>query len=153
MMETQCPDWIYQTGCRVVWNGEIVTYLGSPVGINITPSQEAEFLLNTIRKRTRHWANHLLSLQGRIVLLRHVLRAIPVYHLMALNLNKDGFKMLEGICREFVWGIGEQGNPKVPLVAWNTISTPTLEGGLSILNFLLHAALLKLWCASQLVEG
>lgn len=53
--------------------------------------------------------------------MRHILKAIPVFHLMDLAMNLDGFKMLETMCREFVWGPGEQGDPKVPLVAWDTI--------------------------------
>lgn len=53
--------------------------------------QEAEFLLDKVRKRVNHWAYHLLMMQGQIVLMRHVLPAMPVFHLMALDLNKDGF--------------------------------------------------------------
>lgn len=34
--------------------------------------------------------------------MKHVLRALPVYHLMALDLNKYGFKELGGLCREFI---------------------------------------------------
>lgn len=45
------------------------------------------------------------------------------------------FKWLESMHREFLWGPNEQGNPKVPLVAWETISKPMFEGGLEILSF------------------
>lgn len=62
-------------------------------------SKEAEFLLDKVRKRIFHWSNRLLSLQGRIVMLKHVLRAILVFHLMSLALNKGNAEELEQICR------------------------------------------------------
>lgn len=41
----------------------------------------------------------------------------------------------------------------MPLVSWDTISQPVLEGGLGVLSFLKHSQLLKLHYASQLVES
>lgn len=76
-----------------------------------------------------------------------------VFHLMALAMNQDGFKSLESLCKEFVWGFGDQGNPRVPLVAWDTITKLTSKGGLDFSSFQDHAILLKLWCATQLVQG
>lgn len=87
------------------------------------------------------------------MLMHHVLRAILVFHLMALDMNQDGFRCLERVCREFVWGLGEQGNPRAPLVAWAIIVHPTTEGGLVIMSFQEHALLLKLRCATQLIIG
>lgn len=91
LMASPFPEWLNNIGCKCVQEGAIATYLDILVGINIMPSQEAEFLLDKVRKQTRCWANRLLSLQVRIILLRHVLRAIHVYHLMALHLDKEGF--------------------------------------------------------------
>lgn len=116
-------------------------YLGSPIGVHVFIATKTEYLLGKVRKRVWHWANRLLSMQGRIVLVRHVLRAIPVFHLMSLALNHDGFKSLESIYHEFVWGLGD---PKVPLVAWDTITQSFAVGGLSITSFKEHATLLKL---------
>lgn len=95
----------------------------------------------------------MLTLQGQLVLLKHVLRAIPVFYFMALSLNKDGLRDLEQICRDFLWGPGESGHPRVPLVAWATISQPMADGGLGILPFAKQAQLLKLRCTAQLIEG
>lgn len=49
----------------------------------------------------------MLSMQGCLVLLCHVLQEIPIYHLMVLTLNKGGSDDLEQLCHEFVWGVGE----------------------------------------------
>lgn len=78
------------------------------------------------------------------MLLKHMLRAMHVYHFMALTLNKDGLVELKQICRGFLWSLDEQGQPKVPLVAWATISQLMADGGLGILSFEKHARLLKL---------
>lgn len=69
------------------------------------------------------------------MLLKHVLRAIPVFYFMALTLNKDGLRDLEKICKVFVWRPREGGHPKVPLVAWVTVSQLVADGGLAILSF------------------
>lgn len=66
------------------------------------------------------------------MLVKHVLKAIPLYHLLALTLNQEGFRGLEQICREFLWGPRESGQTKVPLVTWTMLSRPTLEGGLGL---------------------
>lgn len=76
-----------------------------------------------------------------------------MFHLTALVMNQDGFKLLEGLCREFVWGPGKHGDPKVPLISWDTMTKPASEGGLSITSFQDHVVLLKLQCAMQLVIG
>lgn len=85
--------------------------------------------------------------------MRHVLKTLLVFHLMALDSNRDDFKCLEGICREFLWGPGDNGNPWVLLVAWDTIAQTIGDGGLGILGFKAHAALLKLHCVVQVVFG
>lgn len=73
---------------------------------------------------------------------------MPIFHLMALAMNLDGFKLLEGLCREFIWGPGENGNPRVPLVSWDTIAQLAAVGGLSFTRFKEHAALLKMRCVT-----
>lgn len=45
-----------------------------------------------------------LTMPGRAVLLQHVLRAIPTYHLMLLTLSGQGYEEMEQIRRNFLWG-------------------------------------------------
>lgn len=92
-------------------------------------------------------------MQGRVVILRCVLRAMPVYHLMSLCMLKDGFKRLEDLYREFLWGLGDNGDPKVPLVAWSTITKSTKDGGLNFQPFEYQAQLLKMRCTAHIVEN
>lgn len=64
-----------------------------------------------------------------------MLREIPNYHLMAFSLNKDGYNELEQIYRNFLWGSRESGQPKIALVAWDTMTQPVLDGDLGIMHF------------------
>lgn len=66
-------------------------YLGCLIGFNVTPSQEIDFLLGKVYKRLSHWANFSLSFVGRSILLRHVIKAMSIYHLMSMSLNVQGF--------------------------------------------------------------
>lgn len=64
--------------------------------------------------------------------MKHILKAIPIYHLMALTLNHVGYQGLEKICRKFLWGPGETGQAKIPLVTLATIAQPVCDGGLGL---------------------
>jgi hypothetical protein len=87
-------------------NDQLV-YLGVPFGWQMTPQQELEYLLSKLRLRLRHWANHWLSVPSKVILIKHVLRAMPAFFLMLLDLSIEGFNKLETICRTFLWGFNE----------------------------------------------
>lgn len=87
MHDRETLAWYTTTGCKVARPGEIISFLGCPIGVKISALKEVEFLMDKVHKRVNHWSNHLLTLQGRILLVRHIWKAIPVYHLMALTLT------------------------------------------------------------------
>lgn len=90
-------------GCRIAQLGEIFTYLGSLIGVSITPSSQIlEFLLGKVKKRFSHWANRLVLFVGQAILLKHILRSIPTYHFMLLKLIGTGLKKMERVGREFL---------------------------------------------------
>lgn len=74
--------------------------MGCLVGYYIIAKSKTKFLLEKVKEdfgigQTKSWDDH-------VVLLRHVLRAIPSYHLMLLSLNKTGYKELEKLCKSFL---------------------------------------------------
>lgn len=88
MHEGEALDWFLNTGCKVAQPRGIISFLGCPIDVKIKlrhPRIEAKFLMDKVCKRVFYWSNRLLSLQGRIVLVEHVLNAIPIYHLMAMT--------------------------------------------------------------------
>jgi hypothetical protein len=145
-------DWFRRSGCTIAEDREVLKSLGIPFGKKVTAKQEINFVLGKVRKRLRTWSFRLLPMASRILALQHVLRAIPAYFLMTLSFTKDGFNQLETVCRQFLWGSQPSGNPKMPLVAWNKITTSKLEGGLGITSFKVQARNLKLKFISKLTD-
>lgn len=145
------PNWIHTMGYKFLRVGEVMKYLGCPIGLDIQPTKKLEFLLGKVRKRLRHWSNKLMSFPSRVTLIKHVLRAILVYAFMAYSFLKDGFKKLEGICRDFLWGYTPEGMPKKALVAWEDVTYPKEEGGMGIIAFQSHATTLKMCWISKIL--
>jgi hypothetical protein len=79
------PEWFQGTGCQMAIRGQVYKYLGCPIAINLSPEPELDFLLETLRKKLRHWSQKLLSMAGRVVYIKHVLRSVPIYNLMVLE--------------------------------------------------------------------
>lgn len=85
--DSSSPSWFASLGCHIAQPDEISSYLGIPVGINITPTQELEFVIDKIKKCLTHWSHQILSMANILVLLKHILRAILVYFLMIFECN------------------------------------------------------------------
>lgn len=98
------PTWLWKIDCKIAKPDKMIVYLGSPIEHRLSIIREMKFILGKVQKRLSHYANRLLTMEGRLTLMKHVLYAIPVFHLMTLKLLKDGFGRLEGLCREFMWG-------------------------------------------------
>lgn len=129
------PDWFARAGCRIAARGEVFKYLGCTVGFDFRPSKILRFLMDNVCKKFQHWSNRLLSMVGRLVIIRHVIRSISIYYLMLFELSGDGYQQLESLCQEFFWGLGEQGNPKIPLVAWDHVGREKIGGRLDLVDF------------------
>lgn len=103
-----------------------------------------EFVIAKIRKKLRNWCNRFLSLTSKVIILKHILRAMPIYNFMVFEHSIAHFKELEAICKWFLWGTNEDGNARKPLIAWDKITQGKEGGGLGILPFVEQAGLLKL---------
>ena len=51
--------------------------------------------MNKMRSRLRHWANRMLSMPSKMILMKYVLRAMPTFYLMLLDFTDAGYKELE----------------------------------------------------------
>jgi hypothetical protein len=78
---------------------------------------------------------------------------MPTFFLVLLEFTQEGFRRLEAIFRAFLWGYTEDGQSKVPLMAWHKLTRPKSEGGLGLLNFSKQAQALKLRHISKILEG
>lgn len=83
--------WFDSISCLMLQPHETTNYLGCLIGFKVTPLLETKFLLGKVQKRLSQWANRILNFTSRVVLLMHVIRAMPVYHLMSVTLNSQCF--------------------------------------------------------------
>ncbi|KAL3679920.1 hypothetical protein R1sor_022876 [Riccia sorocarpa] len=70
-----------------------------------------------------------------------------------LGLTSGGYKLLESMCRDFIWGKTAGGKTRRPLVVWDSITKPTKEGGLQIKPFQVVADTMKLKYIGRLLGG
>jgi hypothetical protein len=84
--------------------------------------------------RLPNWKARLLSLAGRREMAKHVLSAIQVYILIAINVPKWVIKSIDKIRRGFLWKGRKNVNGGSCLVSWEIITRPLKLGGLGVSN-------------------
>jgi hypothetical protein len=124
------PHWLRTTGCIISSPGTVQKYLGAPFGWGLTAGQLHVFCMDKLAKRLSTWATKLLTFAGRVLLITHVLQAIPVYHAMFLSSSNTVVQQLKLICQEFLWGLNTLRGKHILLVAWKTMAQPKAMGGL-----------------------
>ena len=88
-------------------------------------------LVKKINKNLNLWTFKALNFLNRLILVKFVLQAMPIYLFLVLVALKSIIKQIRNIQRNFLWG-GSEGNRKWPLVDWQTICTPKVVGGLGL---------------------
>lgn len=63
-----------------------------------------EPLIQKIKRKVEGWFNNLLSLGGKLILLKHILNSIPIYTLSACIPPKSVIAILEKLFNYFFWG-------------------------------------------------
>jgi hypothetical protein len=140
------PSWIRSTGCCILKEGETQKYLGAPFGNNLSSAAVQNFCLDKLAKRIATLKPRNISFPSRVQLIKQVLLAMPVYHMMYTYMPKKSIKKIQRMCREFLWGFNKNGGRKVPLIAWARITKLRKHGGLGINDIKVQAtALMARW--------
>lgn len=137
-------------GCKV---GVIpFKYLGIPVGANLRRVKTWLPLVEMFKSKLSSWRNKLLSLGGRIVLLKSVISSLLIYYFSFYLAPISILKKLKSLQINFLWG-GDLENRKTAWIKWDKICLPISKGGLGIKNLeLLNIALLGKWRFKLLTE-
>ncbi|KAL3699850.1 hypothetical protein R1sor_017872 [Riccia sorocarpa] len=122
--------WIREFGCEVADHRKRFKFLGVWSGRDLTQIEIAEKINDSIECRLRSWVNKFLTFSSRLLLIKHVLTAIPAHHLMSVGLDKKGLTRINRTVRQFLWGTAESGKSKTPLIAWDKLHLPKYSGGL-----------------------
>lgn len=123
-----------------------ITYLGAPLVRGRINSAAFDGVLAKVRKRLFHWSSKLLSMGGKIILIRHVLSSIPIYLLQVLQPPKAVLIALGRLCNAFLWD-HKLNDKRVHWSAWERLCFPQEEGGLGFRSFadVTKAFSCKLW--------
>lgn len=120
-------------------------YLGLPFGGDPQRGCFWKPVLDTVKSRLFAWNNKLLLVGGRIVLLKFVLYALPVYYFSFFKALSGIIYKLESFFKTFLWG-GDVESRKINWVQWDKVCRKKEVGGLGIKNLkAFNLALLGKW--------
>ncbi|XP_071917036.1 uncharacterized protein [Coffea arabica] len=123
-----------------------IRYLGFPLYVGRCKSSYFGEVAQAILQRIMSWKSKLLSSGGKIVLIKHVLSAIPVHLLSAAVLPRLVFDILEKACSNFLWG-SSPDKTKFHWIRWSQLCFQVEEGGVGFrrLEDVYTAFSCKLW--------
>jgi hypothetical protein len=123
-----------------------IKYLG--MQLNSGPIRQADWqdLLTKVEKRIQNWAFRALNAPARLILLKSVIQALPIYQFSGRMCPKGIYSALVSKFSRFLWQ-GTQDKRKWALLSWDKLIKLKTASGISlrdpcILNTVLGA---KLW--------
>ncbi|KAJ0589790.1 putative RNA-directed DNA polymerase [Helianthus annuus] len=120
-------------------------FLGLKVGANMNRYENWRPVFDAMEKRLTLWKASLLSIGGRVTLIRSVLESLPNYYFSLYRAPVKVVKDLEALIRKFLWG-GSSDCKKVHWVAWDRVASPIDSGGLGLQHLRdVNFALLSKW--------
>lgn len=123
-----------------------MTYLGCPLFNGRKKVVYFAPLIQKLQNRLAGWKSRFLSSGGRLILIRHVLQAMPIHLLATMDPPKGVLRQLESLFSKFFWSSSD-GQSRRIWRSWSGISYPTLENGIGVrkLEDVLSAFTCKLW--------
>lgn len=85
---SQIPHQLIAKGCQIQAQGEILKYMGAPVGFKMPSQTITNFCLERVYERISGWQTKHISFTGKLILISQVLQAIPTYHLIQTQFTK-----------------------------------------------------------------
>jgi len=130
-----------------------ITYLGLPLSTRRIPKARIQSTIEAIGRRLPGCYGPLMARSGRLIWIKSVLSAIPIYTLIEDGLPPWAIEEINAICRRFLW-TGKEGSVRGKcMVAWQTVCRLTELGGLGIPDLHLTAiALQTRWLWLQRVD-
>uniref|UniRef100_A0A251UDF3 Putative RNA-directed DNA polymerase, eukaryota, Reverse transcriptase zinc-binding domain protein n=1 Tax=Helianthus annuus TaxID=4232 RepID=A0A251UDF3_HELAN len=127
-------------------------YLGLTVGANMNRVVNWKPVYDIFDTRLAKWKAGLLSMGGRITLIKSVLESLPNYFFSLYKAPVQVIKELEAKIRKFLWG-GDPSSNKVHWAAWDRVALPVDRGGLGLCKLkTINNSLLSKWGWRFLVD-
>ncbi|CAN1334127.1 Putative ribonuclease H protein At1g65750 [Linum perenne] len=120
-------------------------YLGLPLRTKAKASVSWEPVISCIQKRLASWKARFLSFGARLVLIKSVLKNLPIYYMSVLKAPASVITRIERLRNNFLWE-GTEERKRMHMVNWDLVKTPMRRGGLGILDLrYMNRALLAKW--------
>ncbi|KAK9949954.1 hypothetical protein M0R45_005462 [Rubus argutus] len=111
-------------------------YLGAPIFHGKPRDSYFNNMVDKIRIRLSSWVSSLLSMAGRLQLIKSVIFSMFVYTFQVYAWPVSVLRKIEVWCRNFLWS-GSIDKRGIPLVAWKSCCAPINEGGLGLKQLVL----------------
>ncbi|GJU43814.1 RNA-directed DNA polymerase, eukaryota, reverse transcriptase zinc-binding domain protein [Tanacetum coccineum] len=122
------------------------SYLGLPIGSNMNMIANWQHLIDHFRGKLSSWKANLLSIGGRLTLIKAVLGSLGIYYMSIFKCPELVINALESMRATFFWG-GSGDNRKMAWIKWDNILASLDKGGLEIGSLkAFNLALLQKWC-------
>ena len=120
-------------------------YLGTKVGRSMSCVHEWKEVVDKVRSRLSRWKMNMLSIGGRLTLLKSVLGSTPIFHMSIFKVQLSVLQVLESIRSHFFKGNDMRSN-KAYWVKWSNVLTAKEKGGLGVSSlFALNRGLMLKW--------
>jgi len=106
-------------------------YLGCPIFQGNSKVAHFQMIADRIKTKLATWKGSLLSVMGRVQLVKSIIHGMFVYSFHVYMWPKRLLRMLETWIKKFIWS-GDVLTQKVCTVSYNCLSRPWAEGGLDL---------------------
>ncbi|PKU80715.1 Putative ribonuclease H protein [Dendrobium catenatum] len=103
-------------------------YLGIKMALRRLSYDDFQFIIDKTLKLLNIWGSKILSVAGKITLVKSVLLALPTYYGTHLLVPKKILDDLDKICRDFIWRKSD-GTSGIHYVSWEDMCKPVNKGG------------------------
>lgn len=119
-----------------------IRYLGVPLSVHKPLKSCIRPVIEKVAAKLTPWHGSLMNKSGRLIVVKTVSSAVPIYTMMANNLPAWAIEEIDAIRLNFLW-TGDQPTRGKCLVAWSTVCRPTTLGDLGILDLKLGGIALQ----------
>lgn len=117
--------------CRDLDSG--LKYLGFSLKPNDYRRRDWMWLLAKIERKLYTWSHRWLSRAGRLVMVKEVPEAMPVYWMALTWIPRGILDKIRRMCFSFLWS-GSKEKKTMPWVRWERIAIPKALGGWGLKN-------------------
>ena len=107
------------------------SYIGFPGLANMGRIENWDIVVKKFKKRLANWKVKVISISGRLTLLRSILGSLVIYYMSLFKMPENVIKTLEMIRARFLWG-GLELKRKIACIKWMVVLNSKDKGGLSV---------------------